>query len=204
MIRYFMNLDGERETGGPLGDLLLDGLDLRNATHDLGLEVLELVGLLGERILDLTGELDELIEVVGNPRKVGFSETTGGGGGGADTDTTGGERRLIAGDGVLVAGDVGSLEDGLDARTVELGGAQVDEDHVRVGTAGDELVSELLELNLKNLGVLDDLLLVGLELGGHGLLERNRKSGDGVVVGTTLVTREDTVIYALVLLLQKQ
>ena len=60
-----------------------------------------------------------------------------------------------------------------------------------VGAVGDELVAELLELDLESLGVLDDLLLVLLESGVVGLLERDGQSGDGVVVGTTLVTGED-------------
>ena len=60
-----------------------------------------------------------------------------------------------------------------------------------VGAVGDELVAELLELVLECLGVLDHLLLVLLELGGSGLLQGNSQSGDGVVVGTTLVTGED-------------
>lgn len=42
-----------------------------------------------------------------------------------------------------------------------------------VGSVGDEGVSELLELLLDSLGVLQDLLLVLLELGGINLLEGN-------------------------------
>lgn len=60
-----------------------------------------------------------------------------------------------------------------------------------VGTVRDELVAESLELNLKSLGVLDNLLLVLAELRSGGLLEGDSQSSDGVVVGTTLVTRED-------------
>jgi hypothetical protein len=62
---------------------------------------------------------------------------------------------------------------------------------VVVGTVGDELVVHALEGYLERLGILDDLLLVELEVLGLGLLERNCESGDGVVVGATLVTRED-------------
>jgi hypothetical protein len=62
---------------------------------------------------------------------------------------------------------------------------------VRICAVGNELVAELLELHLESLGVLDDLLLVLLEFGGSGLLESDGESGDGVVVGSTLVTWED-------------
>lgn len=60
-----------------------------------------------------------------------------------------------------------------------------------VGTIRDKLVTKSLELRLKGLGILDHLLLVLPKFGGRSLLESNRKSGDGVVVGSTLVTRED-------------
>lgn len=60
-----------------------------------------------------------------------------------------------------------------------------------VGSIGDESVAELLELLLDGLGVLQDLFLVLLELGGIDLLEGNGQSSDGVVVRTTLVAGED-------------
>lgn len=60
-----------------------------------------------------------------------------------------------------------------------------------VGSIGDESVAELLELLLDGLGILQDLFLVLLELGGIDLLEGNSQSSDGVVVRTTLVTGED-------------
>lgn len=60
-----------------------------------------------------------------------------------------------------------------------------------VGAVGDELVAEGLEGLLEGLGIGNDLLLVGLEFGGLGLLESNGESGDGVVVGTTLMAGED-------------
>lgn len=60
-----------------------------------------------------------------------------------------------------------------------------------VGSAGDESISKLLEGNLERLGILDDLLLVGLKVIGLSLLEGNSESSDGVVVGSTLVAGED-------------
>jgi hypothetical protein len=185
-------LDGEGEGDGPGGDLLLEVVDVLDlAGGDLGLEVLELVGLLGELGLDLPAHLDDLVDVVGDLLEVLLAETTRGHGGRADTDTHGGESRLVTGSGVLVAGNVDLLEDGLNTGTVEVPLLQVDEDHVVVGTVGDELEAEILEGVLELLGVLDDLLLVQLEVLGLSLLESNGKRGDGVVVGSTLVTGED-------------
>jgi len=141
--------------------------------------------------LDLLAELDALVNVVGDALKVGLAETTRSHGRGTNAETTGGKGALVARNSVFVAGDVDLLKESLNAGTVKAEGAEVDENHVRVGTARDESVAESLELVLESLGIRDDLLLVGLELGANGLLEGNSESGDGVVVRTTLVTRED-------------
>lgn len=60
-----------------------------------------------------------------------------------------------------------------------------------IGAISYQLVVERLEFVLQSLGVLDDLLLVLLELWGHGLVERDGKSGDCVVMWAALVTWED-------------
>lgn len=186
------HLNGEREGAGPLSNLLAESKDLRNAViSNLGLEVLELVGLLGKLALDLRAEGDGLVNVAGNALEVLGAHTTGRHGGGTNADTARSEGRLVTGDGVLVAGNVDLLENGLNTSTIEVVGAEVDEDHVAVSAVRDELVAKNLELLLESLGVLDDLLLVLLELRGVDLLESNSQSSDGVVVGTTLVARED-------------
>jgi hypothetical protein len=64
---------------------------------------------------------------------------------------------------------------------------------VAVSSTRDEVVSHAAELLLEGLGVGNNLLLVELVLRREGLLESNGKSSDGVVVGTTLVTGEDTL-----------
>jgi len=185
-------LDGEREGPSPASNLLLHLVDLGNLpAGNLGLEVLELVVALGQRRLHLLADLDALVDVRGHPLEVVLAKATAGHGRGTDAETAGGQGRLVAGDRVLVAGNVDLLQDRLNTSTVKALGAEVEEDHVRVGSISDKLVAELLELGLQSLGVLDDLLLVLLEFGGSGLLEGNSKRGDGVVVGTTLVTRED-------------
>ena len=185
-------LDGEREGDGPGSDLLLEAVDLFNLTGgNLGLEVLELVGLLREVGLDLLAQLDDGVDVVGNLLELLLAETTRGHGRGTDADTHGGKGGLVTGGGVLVAGNVDLLEDSLDTGTVKIPLLEVDQDHVVVGTVSDELESKLLEGVLKLLGVLDDLLLIQLEVLSLSLLQGDGKRSDGVVVGSTLVTRED-------------
>lgn len=152
-----------------------------------------LVRLLRELTLDLLGELDEGVKVLRNTLEFLLSEAAGGHRGGADADTRWGESRDVTGGGVLVAGDVDGLQDSLETGAIKSDGLQVKENHVAVGTTRDEIITHALEFVFEGLGVCDDLLLVEFILGGEGLLEGNRKSGDGVVVGTTLMTGEDTV-----------
>lgn len=185
-------LNGEGEAAGPGGDLLAELVDLLDlTTRNLGLEVLKLVVRLGQAALDLLADLDSLVDVDSDALEVGIAEATAGHGGSTNADTAGGEGTLVAGDGVLVAGNVDLLKDSLNTGAVEAVLAEVEEDHVAVGAVGDELVAELLELVLKGLGVGDNLLLVGLEVRGLSLLQGDGQSSDGVVVRTTLVTRED-------------
>lgn len=186
------HLNGEREGGSPGGNLLAQLQDVRDGLGgNLGLEVLELVGLLGERTLNILADLDGLVDVVSDALEVLLTHTTGGHGRSTDTDTTGGKGRLVTRDGVLVASNVDLLQDSLNTSTVQLLSTEVDQDHVAVSAVRDELVAQLLELVLQSLGVVQDLLLVLLELGSVNLLESNSKGSDGVVVGTTLVTREN-------------
>lgn len=185
-------LNGEGEGVAPGSNLLLELVDAGNiASGDLSFEVLLLVSLLGEGSLNLLAELDGLIDVGGDLLEVGLAEATGGHSGGTNTETAGGEGTLVAGNGVLVAGNVDLLKEELNTGTINAERAEVDEDHVRVSAVRDELVAELLELLLESLSVGNDLLLVLLELGRGSLLKGNSKGGDGVVVGATLVTRED-------------
>ena len=185
-------LDGEREGDGPRGNFLLEVADLLDlARGDLGLEVLEFVGLLRQIGLDLLAQLDHSVDVVGDLLEVLLAETTRGHGRGTNTDTHGSKGGLVTGSGVLVARNVDLLKDGLDTSTVEVPLLQVDQNHVVVGTVSDELEFELLEGGLKLLGVLDDLLLVQLKVLRLSLLEGNGERSDGVVVGSTLVAGED-------------
>lgn len=186
------SLNWERERTSPSGNLLSHLVDLLDlTTSDLGLEVLELVVTLWESTLDFLADLDTLINVVCDLGEVVLTETTRCHGWCTDTDTAWGESGLVTWDGVLVASNVDLLENSLDTGTIKCLRTEIKKNHVRIGSISDQLVVELLELNLKGLGVLDDLLLVVDEVRGGSLLESNSKSGNGVVVGSTLVTWED-------------
>lgn len=185
------HLDGKREVSDPVGNFVSDIGKTLITLSNLGLEILELVSLLGQVLLDLNSKLDSLINVANNALEVLLAETTGGHSRSTDTDTTGNKSRLVTGNRVLVESNVNSLTDSLNTSTVNALVTERNKNHVRVGTVRNELVGLGLELSLKNLSVLEDKSLVFLELGGLGLLEGNGKSSDGVVVGTTLVTREN-------------
>lgn len=185
-------LNGKRESVTPRGDLFSVVVDLLNLTAgNTGLEVLELVSLLGESSLLLLADLDGLVNVLGDTLELLLAEATRSHGRSTDTDATRGEGRLVTRDGVLVASNVDLLEDGLDTGTVKVVLAEVNKNHVAVGTIRDKLVSEGLEGVLQSLGIRDNLLLVSLEVGASGLLQGNSQGSDGVVVRATLVTRED-------------
>lgn len=191
-------LNREREGLAPGRNLLLELVDPGNlARSNLGLEVLELVGLLGQSSLDVLANLDALVNVFGDALEVLDTKATAGHGRGTDTDTARGKSALVARNAVLVAGDVDLLKDSLNTSTIQGVGTQVNQDHVGVGAVRDELVAKLLEAVLQRLGVVDNLLLVGLELGRGCLLEGDSQSSDGVVVGTTLVTGEDREVDGL-------
>lgn len=187
-----MALDGQWKSDRPSGNFLLQGSNLGHlAGLDLGLEVLELVGLLGQLGLDLLAQLNARVDVVCDALEVVFAEAARGHSGGADADAHGGEGRLVAGRGVLVAGDVDLFEHGFYAGAVEVERLEVEQDHVVICAVGNELVVHGFEGDFEGFCVGNDLALVELEVFGLGLLERHSERGDGVVVGTALVAGED-------------
>jgi hypothetical protein len=109
----------------------------------------------------------------------------------AHADARGDERRLVAGDGVLVHREARELADALDARAVEPGGTEVDEDEVVVRPARNERLARAEERSRERLRVRDDLRRLGLEFGRGGLLERDGERADRVVVRAALEAGED-------------
>ena len=186
------HLNWQRESAGPVGNFLAQVQNLRDGLRgNLGLEVLELVGLLGKLRLDTLADLDNLVNVASNALEVLLTHATAGHGGGTNTDATGRESRLVTGGRVLVASNVDLLQDSLSTGAIQTLVAKAQQNHVAVSAVSNELVAQLLEFVLNRLGVLENLSLVGLEFRSVCLLEGNSKSSDGVVVRTTLVTGED-------------
>jgi hypothetical protein len=187
-----VRLHGERECACPSGDFLLHVVDLGDfATGDLCLEVLELVGLLGQLALHVLADLDAGVNVICDADEVLLAHATARHGRCSDTDAHWCEGGFVGRGGVLVAGNVHLFEDGFDAGAVQGLGLEVEEDHVVVCSAGDEGVAQGLEFVLECFGVLDDLALVLLELWCLRLLEGDCEGCDGVVVGSALVAGED-------------
>jgi len=122
-------------------------------------------------------------------------ESPAGQGGGSHADSSGCEGGGVPGDGVLVGGHAGHLEDPLNAGAVDSPALlEVNEDEVVGGSSTDELVAHLHEL-VGELGrVGEDLLLVIDEGGLLGLLEAGGESGDCVVVGSSLEAGEDSEV----------
>ena len=104
---------------------------------------------------------------VGDALHLLHAQTAGGGGGGADADA-GGDGGLggIAGDGVLVQGDVVQVALGLQILAGDAHGAQVGQHQVVVSATSDQVETFLQQAVCQNLGVLDHVLSVGLERGG--------------------------------------
>lgn len=189
------HLHWQWELAGPRVNLLLDRLQVLDVLVNLSLEVLQSVGLLRQRVLNVVGDLDGLVNVVNNLDEVLLTQTSGCHGWGTDTHTTWNESGLVAWDRVLVQGDVDLFAHVLNTSTVDALFSQRNKDHVGVGTVGNQSVAQLLELRLQSFSVLQDLVLVLLKLWGSSLLQSGSQSRDGVVVWTTLVTWEDGEVY---------
>src|SRR4029079_14036391 len=80
---------------------------------------------------------------------------------------------------------------GLCARDVGILLAKVEEHQMIVGAAGDELLTPGDERFGESLGVVEDALLVGLEVGLEGFAECGGLGGDDVHEWATLQTGED-------------
>ena len=106
------------------------------------------------------------VDKVGNLHHVFFFHAAGGDGGGAEADAAAFADGLgIEGDGVFVDGDSGLVEGMRGFGSVDAVGAEVNEEDVVVGSAGDDAVAEAGEGCGEGFGVGDDLGSVGAEFG---------------------------------------
>ncbi|KAH3660301.1 hypothetical protein OGAPHI_006887 [Ogataea philodendri] len=153
------------ELASPVGDLLLESSDLWQLGDDLGLEVLQFVGLDWQTGLDLLGDLDGSVNVINNLDKVLLRKTSGGHCRSSNSNTSWNKSRLVTWNGVLVQCNIDLLANSFNTSTIDSLVSEVDQHHVRVGTVRNKLVADSL-----------------FQSSGQG---RNR-----VVVRTTLVTWE--------------
>jgi hypothetical protein len=172
---------GQRELGGKLDDVLLQGGQLLRSlsvSRVGGDKVLQQLG--PGLLLSLKRDLNGSVQKVGDNVHVLLGHRSAGQGGQTDSDTTGDLGRSVTRDGVLVDGDVALVADLLDLGSGQAEGSEVPEDQVVVGTVSLELVVMAREDLGDGSGVGDDLLGVRLESGVSGLLQGDGDTGDGL------------------------
>mmetsp|Transcript_24738 Transcript_24738/g.80923 ORF Transcript_24738/g.80923 Transcript_24738/m.80923 type:complete len:488 (+) Transcript_24738:17-1480(+) len=208
--------EGGRERGG--GDerlLVLHGRLVEADDRELGSEGLDVGAQLAQRgplallerrlevcelpadavgAVDLLCDAHAAVDELGDGGEVLLRESARGERGRADADAARDEGGLVARHGVLVECNVGELEHGLDARAVDAGRLEVDEQQVVVRAARDERVAAFAHRVGEPSRVAEHLLLVLDELWRGRLLERGGEGGDGVVVRPALVAREDGLV----------
>ena len=175
------------ESAGPLLDLLLQGCDL-GVAWDRGLEVLELLALLG---LDLQGDLAAAIQELTDPLEVLLPAASGSHSRGSHADAAGGEGGRVSVHRVAVQCDGGCLANLLHLGAGEAVGAQVPKQQMVVRAVAGELVALGHQGLCQGLGVGLDLLGVVLEHGGVHLQQLRGQGSNLVIVRATLQGWED-------------
>src|SRR6476661_1897532 len=152
--------------------------------------------LLGDRVVGVGVTLDDgLRDEVGDGAHLVGAHPLGGHAGGADADAAGDVGLLgVERDGVLVEDDAGRVGAGLGVGAGDADTLEVVQRQVGVGAAGGGADPLLPQRRREDLGVLDDLLGVGLVLRGGALLEVDRLRRDGVHLRTALHHREDGLV----------
>lgn len=181
------------EAGGKLHNVLLelsDKLGGFTVTRLVSLDkVLEKLGT--SLFLSLERNLDDTVEELGNLFHILLLHRSGSQGRGTDSDTTGDEGRSVTGNGVLVEGDVSGITNLLNLGAGQTDRPEVPENQVVLSTVSLEPVTVFEQDGSHGSSVGADLLGVLLESGVGSLLEGDGDTGDGVVVGATLTSRED-------------
>jgi hypothetical protein len=104
---------------------------------------------------------------------------------------------LIARDCVLVNVQVDLVADEFNSCAIYSFLAEIDHEKMVIGTTRNDIVAEGLELFHHGQSIGEHLLLILLKLHRLDLFQRDSDSSDGVVVGTTLQTREHCRINLL-------
>ena len=137
-------------------------------------------------------------DAVGNALHLLFAQTAGGHSGSADTDTGSHCRLLrIVGDGILVQGDMVGIAADLQFLAGDVHGPQVSKHQMVVGAAGDQVEALFQQSGGHSLGVLHDVLSIGLELGLHSFLQADGLGSDDVLQRAALGAGENAGIQLL-------
>ena len=96
-----------------------------------------------------------------------------------------------------VDGDADEVAELLELAAGQAQRTEIPENQVVIGTLGLQLVATGNELLAESLRVGDDLLRVRLPCWLRRLKESSSDAGNGIVVGTTLASGEDSVVDAL-------
>ena len=132
---------------------------------------------------------------MGNLDHVLLLEAAGGDSRCADAQAAGDKGALrVVRDGVLVGGDVDSVQTLLQILAGDVHVLQVDQDQVVVGAAGYQAEAFIGQRLGKGLRVFDDLLLIGLEFRFESLTKADGLGGDDVLQRAALGAGEDGLV----------
>ena len=141
---------------------------------------------------------DAVGDAVRNDFHLGFAHAPGGDSRSTQTDAGSHEGAAgLAGDGVLVGGDVDAVEAGFQLLAGAFLVPQVEEHQVVVGAAGHQLDTASLQFSGHGLCVLHDLAGVVLELGLECLAKADGLGRDDVLQRAALGAGEDGGVDAL-------
>jgi hypothetical protein len=201
--------------------LQLHQLWVPRSIPQLGLPILQLVGLFGQRLLNVGGDLDCAVDIVDDFDEFGFGKAAGCHGGGTDSDSSGVDcAGVYANDQICKRGFFGGLPEGrvfllqamlivsrtrsarapsaplglVARRTMCESPVSPRSWSCDTGSTRGKIVSTFLEFLFQDFGVLNHLMRILFELGRQSLSQRDGKGSNSMIVRTSLMSRKHTKI----------
>mmetsp|Transcript_79311 Transcript_79311/g.173960 ORF Transcript_79311/g.173960 Transcript_79311/m.173960 type:complete len:538 (-) Transcript_79311:24-1637(-) len=186
-----------------------DGVEAAGKVFDLGLQggqprgrVLlqysaEVHQLLAALLLDFSSDVNGLADELSDLHEVLLHQASGGHGRSANSEAVGVHGALVTWDGVLVQDDRSGLAEDLGLVAVDALASEVHQQKVVVSAVGDQIEALLFQGVAQGLGILENLLLVGLVLRLHRHLQCHSQRRDRLVMWATLEAREHSRIDSL-------
>mmetsp|Transcript_8306 Transcript_8306/g.12087 ORF Transcript_8306/g.12087 Transcript_8306/m.12087 type:complete len:440 (-) Transcript_8306:187-1506(-) len=153
--------------------------------------------LLSATLLHLSSDVDGLADELSDLHEVLLHQASGGHGRSANSEAVGVHGALVTWDGVLVQHDGSSFADDFSLVAVDALASEVHQQKVVVGAIGDQIEALLFQGVAQGLGILENLLLVGLVLRLHRHLQCHSQRRDRLVMWATLEAREHSRIDSL-------